>query len=212
MNIVGFDPGFLQELVQQLKGYKFSFDFTGNALSLAAYIFLAIGLYTIAQRRNLGKSWLAWVPVANLWLLGYISDHYHSVTKGENRSRRKRILILSIVAIALAVLIGVLLGVLLVQVGVWIAMDQTLGGLASSAVLACVLLLLALPLSVASIWVLVETFCAYYDLFSSCTPENKTLFTVLSIVASCLGFSILASIFIFVCRNKDDGMLPRTQG
>ena len=39
-------------------------------VSLAIYVFTALSLYTIAQRRGLHCPWLAWIPVANLWLMG----------------------------------------------------------------------------------------------------------------------------------------------
>ncbi len=37
-----------------------------------AYIFLALGLQTIANKNNLENSWLAWIPIANMYLLGML--------------------------------------------------------------------------------------------------------------------------------------------
>ena len=51
------------------------------AFSLIAYIFEAIGLYTLAKRRGLRYPGLAWVPVANVWILGALADNYMSVTE-----------------------------------------------------------------------------------------------------------------------------------
>ena len=44
--------------------------------SIAAYILTAIAIYTVSRRRGLRNPWLAWVPVANVWLLGSLSDQY----------------------------------------------------------------------------------------------------------------------------------------
>ena len=72
----------------------------GNVMSVGigilAYVFTALSLYTIAQRRGIKNPWMAWVPVLNVWILGCISDQYRYVVKGEVRSRRKVLLILNI--------------------------------------------------------------------------------------------------------------------
>ena len=57
-----------------------------SLVSIAAYVFSALALYTIAQRRGIRKAWLAWVPVLSVWILGSISDQYRYVVKGQNRN------------------------------------------------------------------------------------------------------------------------------
>jgi hypothetical protein len=93
----------------------------------------------------------------------------------------------------------------------WAIMGMPAEGIMQIFVMSCVLLLLMLPLLVVAIWLLVERFCACYDLFSSCNPENKTVFTVLSILAAFMGYDILGAIFVFICRNKEEGMPPRIE-
>ena len=70
------------------------------ALSVVIYIFHSLGLYTIANRRGIHHSWLAWLPVGNLWLLGSIADQYQYVVKGKIKNRRKVMLGLSIAVFA----------------------------------------------------------------------------------------------------------------
>ena len=75
------------------------------AMGIAAYVLTALAYYTVANRRGLKNAWLAWIPVANLWLLGSISDQYRYVVKGEYKSKRKILLGLGIasgVAMALS--------------------------------------------------------------------------------------------------------------
>ena len=69
----------------------------GGIVAIASYVFCALALYTIAQRREIKKAWLAWVPVLNVWILGSISDQYRYVVKGEIRSKRKVLLTLNII-------------------------------------------------------------------------------------------------------------------
>ena len=57
-------------------------------LAIASYVLTALALYTIARRRGLRNPWLAWIPVANSWLLGSLSDQYRYVVKGEHKSKR----------------------------------------------------------------------------------------------------------------------------
>ena len=46
------------------------------AVSLTTYILGSIGNYTIAKRRGIRNPWLAWIPLAHLWITGCISAQY----------------------------------------------------------------------------------------------------------------------------------------
>ena len=75
------------------------------ALVIATYVLTALSYYTVACRRGLKNPWLAWIPVANLWLLGSISDQYRYVVKGEYKSKRKILLGLGIASMVCAMVI-----------------------------------------------------------------------------------------------------------
>ena len=64
---------------------------------IALYVLQALGLYTLAQRRGIRKSWFAWIPVLSLWTLGSLSDQYRYVVRHQFRSRRKWLMILILV-------------------------------------------------------------------------------------------------------------------
>ena len=49
------------------------------AVAVGSYVLNAVGMYRIAKRRGIHNAWLSWVPVANVWLLGSISDHFQYV-------------------------------------------------------------------------------------------------------------------------------------
>lgn len=43
-------------------------------ISLVVYLWLAFCLQTIAQKTNTPNEWLAWIPVANIYLLCKVAD------------------------------------------------------------------------------------------------------------------------------------------
>lgn len=175
-------------------------------VSVAAYVFTALALYTIAQRREIKKAWLSWVPVLNVWILGSISDQYRYVVKGEIRSKRK---VLLIVSIAQFVLTWVAVIRMIVSVVVSItnaaympdAMELVRQLLSS--------LLLFLPVAVLSILALVFRIMALYDLYTSCDPANNVIYLILSLIPGIN--TVTQPLFLFLCRNQDGGMPPRRQ-
>ena len=52
-------------------------------LGITVYILYSLGIYTIAQRRGIKHPWMAWLPVANMWVLGSIADQYRYVSHGQ---------------------------------------------------------------------------------------------------------------------------------
>ena len=207
----------VQNLLKNFDGVNINFNFGSGAIGVAAYLFMALGLYTIARNRGLRNPWLAWIPVANLWLLGCISDQYRYVTLGEYRNRRKKLLTLSIVEVAL---IPVAVVLILVWVFGLAALGITGGNLSEEArgvsvivliLLFMVMLLPFIALAVIAVILQIQKCCAYWDLFGSCVPQKRKLFSALSIVASCIGIDLVAAILIFACRNKEEGMPPRME-
>ena len=176
-------------------------------LSIAMYVFSALALYAIAKRRGIHHPWLAWVPVANVWLMGSLSDQYRYVVKGEIRSKRKTLLTLSIINFVLATVVVVLGVVMLVGIfsfnSAGLSQNTALMQLLSPAIaLLCVsLLLMGTGIAAAIIrWI------ALYDVYMSLDPANSVLFLVLSIL-----FQFTEPFFLFFNRQKDLGMPPRRE-
>ena len=177
-----------------------------SLLSVAIYVFSALAIYTIAQRRGIKKTWMAWVPVLNAWILGSISDQYRYVVKGEVRNKRKSLLIVKILQLVFSCAAFVRLIVLIVQ-GFMGAFDhvsetelirQILSGLA-----------FYIPVMILGLVALVLDAIALYDLYSSCDPANNVLYLVLSLIPAIS--SITRPLFLFLCRNQDGGMPPRRE-
>lgn len=177
-------------------------------LGIAGYVLSSLAVYGIAKRRGLNNPWLAWVPVVNCWLLGSLSDQYRYVVKGENKSKRKVLLTLSILkavfAAAMVVMALISVGGIIESLGRSRYFDPS--ELILSEVLGSVLSIvgLALPLAGVTIAYVVVRFMALYDVYKSLDPNNCVLYLVFSIV-----FQVTEPFFLFFNRNKDDGMPPR---
>ena len=174
------------------------------AVSILTYVFSALALYTIAKRRCIRNPWLSWVPVANIWILGSLSDQYRYVVRGEYKAKRKVLLTLNIVttALALALLSTVVWLVVRVITGAFSQnIDTLMEGMMAPLMGTAAL---SLPMAGVAIALAIVRFMALYDVFTSCDPQNNVLFLVLSIL-----IPVTEPIFLFVCRQKDFGMPPR---
>lgn len=174
-------------------------------ISLAVYVFTALGLYTLAQRRGLRNPWLAWIPVANVWILGSLSDQYRYVVRGQVRSKRKVLLTLNIISAVMGLVMTVVIVAAVVR---WVFSFQA--GASETEIVNAILgsvmgvLALCVPWAGVAIASAVLSYMALYDIYTSCDPANNTVYLVLSIL-----FSFTQAIFLFLCRNRDDGMPPR---
>ena len=173
-------------------------------ISLAVYVFTALGLYTLAQRRGLRHPWLAWVPVANVWILGSLSDQYRYVVRGQVRSKRKALLTLNIISAVMGLVMTVVI------VAAVIRCVFSFRGASETEIVNALMgsimgvLALCVPWAGVAIASAVLSYMALYDIYTSCDPANNTVYLVLSIL-----FGFTQAIFLFLCRNRDDGMPPR---
>lgn len=177
------------------------------ALNIAVYVLTALALYTVAKRRGLRNPWMAWIPVADAWLLGSISDQYRYVVKGENKSKRKILLILRLISsicglIAIGMCTAALVG--LFQGVMQSLPEQKLIGKIMGPLMG--VLGLCVPMVGVSIAYMIIRYMAMYDVYNSLDPRNSVMYLVLSII-----FGVTEPFFLFFNRNKDEGMPPRKQ-
>ena len=176
-----------------------------SVFGIGMYVLQALGLYTIAKRRGINHAWMSWVPVLNLWILGCISDQYRYVVKGQNKSKRKTLIALSIILAVIYIAFIVFMVVVIVN-----AVSNVAGGMSEYEMIEKLLgpimgmLAMCLPMAGVAIALTVVRYIAMYDLYSSCNPQNNVLFLVLSIF-----FNVTEPFFVFFNRLKDDGMPPR---
>ena len=200
---MGYIFGLEEELLMLIPGLISGIP-TG-LFSIAAYILTAMALYTVSRRRGLNHAWLAWIPVANMWLLGSISDQYRYVVKGENKTKRKWLLVLSILK---SVLVLGILVYAVVMVGTALNLGLH-GGFRQEGMMDIIgpvltILGLVLPFAAIAITSCVIRYMALFDIYRSMDPGNAVLYLVLSIL-----FSPTEPFFLFFSREKDLGMPPR---
>ena len=172
---------------------------------VAVYVLTALSLYTIAQRRGLSRPWLAWIPVVSSWILGSLSDQYRYVVKGENRSKRKLLLVMSILSAVLSTVVCVMCVVVAVQAvfGVMQGFQEDYLVRMVMEYVVSLLGLLLVQLGVMIAYAIIR-YMALYDVYKSLDPANSVLYLVLSILVS-----PTEPFFLFFNRNKDTGMPPR---
>lgn len=181
--------------------------FTPAVIGAVSYVLTSLALYTMAQRREIRHPWLAWVPVVQVWILGSLSDQYRYVVRGENRSKRKSLLVLSILSgiLAAAIFLVAIVAVVSIIMGIFSGgssgymMERFSGHLLS-------IVGLSLPLLAVSVAKLIVYFMALSDVYKSMDPANSTVFLVLSIL-----LGVTEPFFLFFNRNKDLGMPPRRE-
>ena len=199
-------------LSHNVLGGLFTFGGLGStfwgAMHIATYVLVSLSLYTIASRRAISKAWLAWVPVARVWILGSISDQYRDVVSGEVKNKRKVLLILNLLLTAGMVIYGGLTVGSLADV-----VRSASHGADPVTVMALMLghmlsgMLMLLPLL--GIWVakLIISFMALFDLYTSCDPANNVLYLILTVIPGLT--RVTRPLFLFLVRNRDDGMPSR---
>ena len=180
-----------------LKATAYLDDFFAILAGIALYIIMSIGVQCVARRRRIRNSWLAWVPIANLWVLGSISDQYQYLVKGRIKSRRWGLVILAVLTIAAYI------------AGAYCVYLSTYKGHMNSTVFALPMLLafvLVVLFGAGVVIVAVQLYMCCYDLFRSCDPDNRKLFLVLSIL-----YPIGLSFIVLAIRKRDGGMPPKKQ-
>lgn len=166
-------------------------------VGIALWVIFSIGIHAVARRRRIRNSWLAWIPVANLWVLGSISDQYQYLVKGRIKARRWGITILAVLTVAVYL------------AGAYCVYLSTYKGYMNSTVFALPMLLafvFVVLFGAGVVTVAVQMYICCYDLFRSCDPVNRRLFLVLSIL-----YPAGLAFIVFAIRNRDGGMPPRKQ-
>ena len=170
-------------------------------MSLAAYILSAYALCAIAQRRGLQRPWLAWIPVVNGWIMGSLSDQYQYLVKGQNKSKRKVLLVLNVLRLVFG---GTMVVLAMVMAAGAVLAENDSRMMANIMGPMTALLGLCVPLAGISIAAAVIRYMAMYDIYRSSDPDNSVLYLVLSILVG-----ITEPFFLFFNRNMDAGMPPR---
>ena len=200
-----FDYEMLEQLGTAFTAGDMIFQLGRFALMIAAYVLRSIGLYAIAKRRGISNPWLAWIPVAWVWILGSISDQFRYVTKAQVKNKRTTLLVMKLIQMVASTALVVVIGIAfaeLVNIGIVSGDEEAL--MTEAMILVFKFMALGLVLGGIALATAIIRYIAMYDLYLSVNPANAVLFLILSIF-----ISITEPFFIFFNRNKDGGMPPR---
>ncbi len=193
--------------------YYFAFSFFAViwgivlVIGLAVFILQAFGLYSLSKNAGYDKPWLAFIPVANTYLLGSLSDGANLRIKGKRTNNRKLLLGLHIGLAALVFLLVVLFIAIIASpsanmysysydapYGYYGSHDYQYNASMLPLSLLPILLLLIVPLTIVAA---VFTYIALYSIYKAYSPENAEMYLVLSIL-----ISLAQPIILFCLRNK----------
>lgn len=169
---------------------------------LLRYILEGISLSKLAKRRGFEAPWLAWVPMARLWLLGAVADQYCHVVKGKDRNRRITTLVLKIVGqyLGLMAIFSFLAACFVNDINMMLEMESE-GALLLTFLFLFLSLVALAGRGIAGIGYHIWEYIPISALYASSKPKSARLYLVLSII-----FPFLLPFFIFSCRKKDLGM------
>lgn len=133
------------------------------AVGIANYVMTSLALYTLAKRRGIRSAGLAWVPVANYWIIGGLANKIDE-NRGIARRWNTTLLTLALVSVG-----GVIIAyVALIAAGVlyaFIAIDSLLPLILPFYVLLILAMVVAVALSICS------AICIF-KIFESTLPEK----------------------------------------
>ena len=174
-----------------------------SALAVVSYILTSLSIFTVAKRRGIRAPGLAWVPVANVWTLGSICDHYEAA---HGVQRKWRVVLLTLAVITFICALFAYLIVLLNAINVamtysdfdaafnYLRPNEMVGLLDGGIVLLIVGAIAATALSV------FEMICLF-KFYRSCRPKDAVKFLLLSLFVP-----FAEPVCLLLCRNSDDGM------
>ena len=167
-----------------------------SMFGIVSYVFRSLGVYTLAKRRGIENYGLAWVPVADSWIIGSLADDYEMRVNGKESRLRHWLLWLMIGGTVLIVIATVLIIV------TSIAGATSYSGYHGAYVALMIISVFALVLASGALiaWN-VFNYIALYKIYKSCLPDYSVMFTVLSVL-----FNVAVPFFLFGLRNKDEGL------
>lgn len=172
-----------------------------GGLSLAMYLFQALGIYKMGKNMGFKAPWLSFIPIANSYALGRIAETY---VKADGRPSAKfsKILltlciILEVIAIAFMVVAVVLVASEFITYNFYYEDVTDVSSSLMSVAGITMLIIGYFAILGVSIAYSIIAYIAHWRIFALYSPNNATLYLVLSIF-----FSFLSPIFLFMLRNN----------
>ncbi len=154
---------------------------------LVPYVLRALALYTLAKNKNIDVAWLAWIPLADSYIVGLLS-------KGSPFMRKKfpniHIILPSLYGLYAIVYIGYM-------IYFFTQFPMFNPSFAYNMFGSIMFIIFYIAFMLFALFVSASYYFTLYHVYKSYDPNNTALYTVLSILFK-LGF-----VFLFVIRKKD---------
>ncbi len=157
------------------------------------WILKAIGLSKIATDYGIQNAWLAWIPLADLYILGKVSDKIKKIWKIKNLGNL--FLILSVVQLFF-IIISIFIGILLPALELYNREIFEIFAIAS-VIFSIVKIIFEIIINLIVTVVLILKILAIYQIYNEyLNDDKKVLFLVLSII-----FPFMQSVFLFIIKD-----------
>ena len=183
-----------------------------NAVMVASYVMQGLGFSAMAKHRGIERPWLAWVPVAGVWVMGSISDQYRQKVTGEDPNLRKKLLVRRILYEASSLVLAFFAVLCYLGLIITLVISESAGVDLETAVMpiipfvGIVLLIVLAVCVVMGVLYFISQYKALFDIFRSSDPKTSTLFFVLSFFSQ-----IALTLGIFLNRYKTLGVPPEPE-
>lgn len=185
-----------------LKGLTEFFSILGFSSLIASvlYILMALGIFKMAKKTEIGKPWLSFIPIINTYMFGKVAQCYIKKDGTKSAKFGVALLVLNILKLVFVVLFIVALIITLISTVTLLydAYDNDTSVTAEMfSPFISVIVLYFILLAIAVAYKIVY-YVALWRIFAVFNSENATLFTVLSVF-----FAFLPGIFVFAIRNRE---------
>ncbi|MBE6884332.1 MAG: hypothetical protein E7487_06970 [Ruminococcaceae bacterium] len=176
----------------------------GVLVGAATYVMTAIAVMKMAKKRGISKAWLAWIPVANTYVFGKISE--------TPDKKRKTAVILLILHIAYSMMAGIYAGMVSVTVGMIAQLEY--GSIEEAGVIIVfVMMMLSFVVFLASaVAYMVIYYMAFYRICKLFGGSQHMTYFLLGLIPVVLGIGIALPIALLVLAAKepdDSNMFPK---
>lgn len=156
--------------------------------AIVAYVMSSIGLYTIAKNRGYDKAFLAWIPIANLYLIGAIADNINACY---NKTTKNRIVL--IVFYIITNIFSTIASMMSSFSEEWMYIDDFENYIAS--VIGTVVLPYIILMIISLVFAIIR-FSVLYKIYQDLSASSGVLWLILTILFQ------LDWLALFVLRNK----------
>lgn len=181
---------YLYEMVGASAAASMGSAILGALMSIAVYILQGIAFYRMAEKCGIPNGWLAFIPIANVWLLGKIADANEITPK-----HAKRLLILEILTSGLSILLLACTAAMLPA--------AVMREAAPSAGSSLLVILLSIAVIVIAIVYTVFLYIAYYRICENFALENATGYFLGVLLGGMCCSSLIPPILFLILSGKD---------